>query len=133
MAGRVGRGIALGILVIFLLVFGYNGLVEGSSVTRFADQPGMRIAAVTQLLYGGFAVVALVALATRRAWAVWPVLGCFLAATITGGLAPVVYGDQPVRIGVLSGAVAALVLGLVFWAWRRTSHLSPLTSHRQDG
>jgi hypothetical protein len=122
MAGRVGRAIALGILVIFLLAGAYNGLVEGSNVTRFADQPGMRVAAVTQLLYGAAAVVALLALATRRRWTVLPVAICFLAATITGGLAPVVYGDQPVLTGVLSGAVSALVLGLVFWAWWRTSH-----------
>ena len=119
----VGRAIALGILVIFLLAGAYNGLVEGINATHHADTPGMRVATVTQLLYGVAAVVALLALATKRAWSRWAVLGCFLAASVTGGLAPVVYGGEPVRTGLLSGAVSALLLGLVYWAWRRSSRL----------
>ena len=118
---RVWRAIALGVLVLLLLVTAYNGLVEGVIATRHAGTPGMRVATVTQLLYGICSVVALLALATKRRWALWPVVGWAAAVIATAGLAPVVYGGAPVRTGVLSGVAAALLLGLVIWAWRRSS------------
>ncbi|HEV8600168.1 MAG TPA: hypothetical protein VGQ69_12460 [Gemmatimonadales bacterium] len=115
------RVIALGVLVILLLVTGYNGLVEGVIATHHAGTAGMRVATVTQLLYGVCAVVALLALAAKQRWVLWPVAGWALAVIATAGLAPVVYGGTPVRTGLVAGAGAALVLGLVLWAWRRSS------------
>ncbi len=41
--------------------------------------------------------------------------------SLTAGLAPVVYGAQPLRTGVLTGLASALLFGLVVWAWRKTS------------
>jgi hypothetical protein len=113
--------IALSVLVVLLLASAYNGLVEGLSATRYADTPGMRAATITQLLYGGCAVVALLALATRRRWALWPLLGWAATASATAGLAPVVYGNTPVRTGVLSGGAAALLAGFLIWAWHKSS------------
>jgi len=118
---RAGRAIALGILVLLLLAAAYNGLYEGINATHYADTPGMRVATVTQLLYGVTGLAALCGLLFRQQWVRWAVLGCFVAATLTALLAPVVYGGESVKIGILSGAIAALILGVVFWAWRRSS------------
>ena len=126
--GGVGRAVALGILVIFLLAAAYNGLYEGINATHYADTPGMQAATVTQLLYGVTGFAALCGLLCRQQWVRWAVLGCFVAATLTALLAPVVYGGESVKIGILSGAIAALILGVVFWAWRRTSR--PIANRR---
>lgn len=119
--GRVWRGLALGVLVILLVASVYNAVVDGMPATHYADTPGMQLATVTQLMYGGFALAALVGLVAKRSWTIRHLFGWALSASITAGLAPVVYAQQPVLIGVLSGAAAALLLFLLVWAWRRTA------------
>jgi len=131
---RLWERIGLGLLVLLLLACGYNGLVEGSHELRNNDPPWMRVATATQLLYGGAAVLALIALAFRRSW-VFPLLVVWaVATTATATLAPVVYGDAPWTAGAAAGAATAVLVGLVLWGWRRAcSRRDRGTEGQRDG
>jgi hypothetical protein len=118
---RALRWIGIGLLVLALLACAWNGLREGSRELHNDDTPAMRVATVTQLLYGALAVLALLALAVP-AWRrrVFPLLICWaVATTLTGGLAPVVYGGSSLGIGVAAGALTALIAGGLVWVWHR--------------
>ena len=114
------KRLTLGLLVLLLLALAYNGLYEGVIATQHAGTTGMKLATATQLGYGVSAAVALAALAFRKGWAIWPVLVAAISAILTAGLAPVVYAGTSAGTGLLSGAGAALVLGLIVWGWRKT-------------
>lgn len=109
-----------------LMLTAYTGLVDGSSGLRSALTPGERATIGTQLAYGVCSVAALVAMFVRRRW-VFPILVAWgLALTVTGGLAPVVFGGTNVWIGVAGGASVAAVVALVLWGWRK--HTAPAPS-----
>jgi len=111
------RSARYGIVIVALLLTGYNGVVEGINATRFADTPGMKVATATQLLYGLGAVAALAAMGFRRRL-VFPILVVWgLAVTATGALAPVVYAGRSFGLGAAVGATTALVVVLLLWAW----------------
>ena len=116
----VWRWLALVLLVLLLLGCAYNGIYEGLRATSYADTPGMKVAMVTQILYGFFSLAALVALGAGKPWVLWPVLGAGIFSSATAGLAPVVYGGAPFGTGLLSGAASALLVGLIVWGWYRT-------------
>lgn len=104
-----------------LLLTTYAGLVEGPDAMRSAATQGQRVAALTQMLYGVFAVAALIAMPLRPRF-VLPILVLWGAAlTVTGGLAPVVYGETGILVGVMAGVSVALVVVLVVWGWRKHS------------
>ena len=118
---RALRWIGLGLLVLALLACAYNGLWEGWLELHNDDTPAMRVATVTQLLYGAAATLALLALAVP-AWRrrVFPLLVCWaVATTLTGGLSPVVYGGSSLGVGVAAGALTAAVAGALVWVWHR--------------
>ena len=112
------RGLGLAVLVLLLAASAYNGLVEGINELHNNDTPWMRVATVTQLLYGAAAVAALLALVFRLR-GVYPLLVIWaLATTATATLAPVVYGNSPWIAGAAAGAVTVVIVGLVLWLWR---------------
>ena len=118
---RPARWIGLGLLVLALLFCAYNGLVEGWRELHNDDTPAMRVATVTQLLYGAAATLALLALAVP-AWRrrVFPLLLVWaVATTSTGALAPVVYGGRSLGVGAAAGAITALIAGALVWVWHR--------------
>jgi hypothetical protein len=97
-------------LLVAVSAFGLWSSIEslGSDTTT-----GQRVATFTQFGYalGGFA--AATGLVTRRAWArtalwLWAAL-----ITLTGGLAPVVWGGSGPGTGLAAGAVSVAIAGLV--------------------
>ena len=117
-AGRVLCGIGCGLLVLLLGLSAYNGLYEGMNAVRTAAGTGMRVATVTQLLYGACSVLALLALAVRRAWVEPLLIGWGVAVTLTAGLAPIVYGGTAVWPGLAAGLATALLAWLTLALWR---------------
>jgi hypothetical protein len=99
-----------------LLVAIWLGLKDGLNGVRGADSVPQRIAAMLQLAYGVAAAASLVAIVTRRAWLPWAIAAWVLTITLTGAMAPIVWGGAPWSSGVLGGGATALVTGLVAWA-----------------
>jgi hypothetical protein len=125
--------VGLGILVAALAFTAYTGLTEGFKATGFAATThGMRVATAAQLLYGGSAAAALLALAFRRQWVLGLLLVWAGAGAATAGLAPVVYGGQPVSTGLLTGVASGLLLGLAAWGWRRCGCDAPRPNPQKD-
>lgn len=117
---RVARSVRLVAIVAFFLLTAYTGIVDGLDAFRSASvvKPLERFAAASQLVYGGLAAVVLVASAVARRW-VLPLLVAWGAAlTVTGGLAPVVWGEQGALVRIVAGLCTAGIAALVLWACR---------------
>jgi hypothetical protein len=89
---------------------------------------GQRVATALQLGYGGFGLIAAIALLlggprTRLFLAPWAL--CLVA---TAGLAPVVWGGAAWRAGALAAAVTALIAWGVVWLAGR-SFVGALPQH----
>jgi hypothetical protein len=117
---RLGRSVRLVAVVVLLLVTVYTGIVDGLGTFRSASvvEPLERFAAASQLVYGGLAAAALLASAIARRWVLPLLLAWGAALTVTGGLAPVVWGEQGALVGILAGLCTAGIVALVFWACR---------------
>src|SRR5262245_8573439 len=76
---------------------------------------GQQAVSATQFGYalGGF--VAAGALLARRSWARKALLLWAGVLTLTGGLAPVVWGGTGISVGLVAGAATAAVAALVIW------------------
>jgi hypothetical protein len=114
---RVAATILTAFLTLLLLASAYLGLTGGIPLVREAHTAAQAVATGTELLYGVAAVAALVGLASRYRWTLRILLVWALGLTATSGLAPVVWGNAAVTTGVVSGAVAGLVLALILWGW----------------
>jgi hypothetical protein len=112
------RTVRLWAVVVLLLFCAYSGIVGGLDALRSVSTPGQRIAGASQLVYGISAVAALLALLLRRRWSMPLLLVWGAALTLTGGMAPVVWGEQNALVGLLGAAVVAPIVGLVLWACR---------------
>ena len=118
---RTARAVRYSLVVVALLLTGYNGIVEGLNASNFADTLGMKVATATQLLYGFSAAAAFAAMGLRRQL-VLPILAVWsLALTGTAILAPVVYAGRSLGVGAAVGTATALVTGLLLWAWPRAA------------
>ena len=117
---RVGRVVSLAAVVVLLLLTAYTGIADGLDAFRSASsvEPLERVAAAIQILYGALAAASLVASAVSRRWVLPLLLAWGAALTVTGGLAPVVWGEQGALVGVLGGLCTAGVVALVFRACR---------------
>jgi hypothetical protein len=114
---RVVSTILTAFLILLLLASAYLGLTGGIPLVREAHTAARALATGTELLYGVAALLALVALANRYRWSFRVLIVWAAGLTATSGLAPVVWGNTSVRTGVVSGAVAGVVLALILWAW----------------
>ena len=117
---RFGRFASLAAVLALLLLTAYTGIADGRDAFRSAsaDRPLERVAAAIQLLYGALAAATLLASALARRWVLPLLLAWGAALTVTGGLAPVVWGEQGALVGVLGGLCTAGVVALVFRACR---------------
>lgn len=116
-APRVSAVLRYAVVAMALLLSGYNGIIEGIQATHVADTPGMKVATATQLLYGFAGIAAIAAIFLRRRL-VLPILVAWgIAVVATGALAPVVYGGSSLGVGLAGGAVTAVVVAFVLWAW----------------
>lgn len=105
--------------VLLLLLACGLGLRSGLGEWSRAGNPARRLATLTELGYSLTALLATAALwvghrRTMPLAVTWAVL-----ITVTGGLAPVVWGGAPLYTGVLAGFVTAAVAGLGLWLVRR--------------
>jgi hypothetical protein len=116
---RVGPILRQAAVVALLLLTAYGGIVEGIDASRSAVGLGQQLAGACQLLYGGLAAAALLALLVRRRWILPLVIAWGVALSATGGLAAVVWGEQGAAVGILAGLCAAGIAALVVWACRR--------------
>ncbi len=116
---RFGRAARLVVVGALLLLTAYTGIVDGLDTIRSATKPLERVAAASQLAYGGLAVATLIASLIVRRWVLPLLLLWGAALTLTGGLAPVVWGEQGALVGVLGGLCTAGVAALAIWAGRR--------------
>jgi hypothetical protein len=117
---RFGRFASLAAVLALLLLTAYTGIADGRDAFRSAsaDRPLERVAAAIQLLYGALAAATLLASALARRWVLPLLLAWGAALTVTGGLAPVVWGEQGALVGVLGGLCTAAIVALVFRAAR---------------
>ena len=116
---RFGRAAQLVAVAALLLLTAYTGIVDGLDTTRSANRPLERMASASQLAYGGLAVATLVASLIVRRWVLPLVFAWGAALKLTGGLAPVVWGEQGALVGVVGGLCTAGVVALALWACRR--------------
>jgi hypothetical protein len=112
------------IVVGVTLLTAYNGIVEGINATHSAGTIGMKIATVTQLLYGGFGAAALIAMVLRRRWVSRLLAGWGFTLVATATLAPIVYADSSIGVGVALGGLVAAVAVFVLWVWRQLQRSS---------
>ena len=115
---RLGQAAILVAVVVFLLLTAYTGIADGLDAFRSAARPLERAGAACQILYGGLAVVTLLASAIARRWILPLLLAWGGALTVTGALAPVVWGEQGALVGILGGLCTAGIVALVFRAAR---------------
>ena len=108
-------------MVALLLLTAYAGLVGGIDGARSLATRGQRFAVTAQLLYGAFAVAALIAMAFRSRVALPILIAWGSALTVAGALAPVVWGEAGVPVGLAAGLSVAVVVFLIVRAWRKTA------------
>lgn len=114
------------LVAVLLAGWAWLGITEGLNGRQDAATPGQWVCAASQILSGIAAIPCLVALFSHPAWlrlafVVWAVL-----LTVTGGMAPVVWGGTPVWQGILAAGITAVGAALVCWgaftgelAWRK--------------
>lgn len=115
---RAGRVLRAAFVVSIVALCAYAGLEDGLRAFAGAVTAAQRVASVTQLLYGALSVAVLLAMLFRRGWVAALLLAWGAAVTVTGGLAPVVWGEQGWGVGAAAGASVAAAVALVLWAWR---------------
>lgn len=76
---------------------------------------GQRIAVASQLAYGVLGLVGFIALLARWRYTMPVVILWAVATTLTAALAPVVWGEAPMRVAAFTGAVTAGIAALVVW------------------
>jgi hypothetical protein len=105
------------LLVLLLLIAAYFGLSDGFRAVREAHGPLRVLASATQLLYGLLALAALAAVGFRHRAAGPLLVGWVAALAVTNGLSPFVWGHASVAVGIKSGVITGIWLGLVVWLW----------------
>jgi hypothetical protein len=101
--------------VVLLLAFAALGLDGGISAVDAADTIGQRVATAAQVGYALVGFAAAGALVSGRSWAprvLW-LWGGLL--TLTGMLAPVVWGGAGLAVGIAAGAATAAIAAVVMW------------------
>ncbi len=99
---------------VMLAASAWLGVVEGYGSFRDSLTVGQRLCGGLQLLSGGFAGVALVALFVRRV-PLRPFLwGWIACVTGTATLAPIVWGGSGLGAGLAAGG-ATLVVAVLVW------------------
>lgn len=100
---------------ILLLLGGALGLYNGPGEVAGAQNGWQRMAALIEAGYGLFGLAGAGALWIGHRWTRPLLLGWAVLITLTGGLAPVVWGETSIGIGIGSGIASGLVALIVVW------------------
>ena len=103
----------LAIAILLLLALAYTGIAGG--IDQFDQSPhsrytiGQIVQTVLQLVFGGLSLTVIAVWFWARQWS-RAVFSLFVASVaLAGGLAPVVWGQSSVLIGIVSGGASALI------------------------
>ena len=102
-------------VIVVLIAAIWFGIKEGYDSWSGVVTTGQRIAAGTQLVYGVAAVASLWALLGRARWAPLAFAVFTVAVTITGTLAPVVWGESSWTSGLIGGLSTLIIALLITW------------------
>lgn len=113
--------------IALLVALGIQGFWSALGSLASISTTGQRVATITQFGYAVTGFMAAAALVARHAWArrllwLWAAL-----TTVTGGLAPVVWGESRPGAGLAAAAASAAIAGLV----ARLATLRSTTSERK--
>jgi len=73
---------------------------------------------VAQLVYGGLSLLSIAAWFGVRRWSNPVLIAWALSLGLAGGMAPVVWGDSGVAVGVVAGVASVLVAWGIIWLLR---------------
>jgi hypothetical protein len=104
---------------IMLLLCAALGLRNGPEALKVAATRGQQLAAFSEVGYGVFGCLAALLFYQGRRAAMFLMIAWATLMTVTGALAPVVWGGASVPIGILSAAGTAAVATLVLQLARR--------------
>jgi hypothetical protein len=109
------RSIARWAAVALLVAINGLGLQSAVDALDSADTVGHQAAIATQFGYALTGLLAAGALLGRRSWANGPLWVWAGLVTLTGGMAPVVWGEAGMGAGLVAGAASAVIAALVVW------------------
>jgi hypothetical protein len=106
------------IAVVLLLALAWLGISGGVTQWRDATRPMERLQYVSQVAYGVFALLMLVAASRRLRWQSVADAGFIISAMAAASLATVVWGGGSIAAAMLSALGSLLVAGIIVWILR---------------
>lgn len=110
------------VLLLFLGVAGLDGFVDDLHGVRTV---GQGIATGGQLTFGLAGISAALGAILEKGWVGTVALVFALAAGLTAGLAPVVWGDSGIVTGTASGGLGLLMGAALYLGVKREEHTLP--------
>jgi hypothetical protein len=107
--------------VVLLVGLSAQGLYSAVEELESAETLGQQAATMIQFGYSLAGLLAAGALVSRRAWSRWVLWLWAGLITLTGGLAPVVWGGSALWVGFAAAVVSAAIAIFVVWLatrWR---------------
>jgi hypothetical protein len=123
------RRVSFVAISLAFLFFAWSGITEGSGQLSRNSTPGQTVQSLAGLGYGVFALLSLVTSVRLRRLNLLMLAGWAVTAMLAAGLAPIVWGDAPLRIGIYSGAGGLLIGLLMAWALRATAGSPAIRGH----
>jgi hypothetical protein len=121
LAGFVGFGL--------LAPLAFLGLRDGIDEWGTGLSAVQRLTKVIEVAYGLLAALSVLAVVARRSALARPLLvPCAVAATVSGTVAPVVWGGADWVAGAVAGVASALICALIVWLCRRYLRAANLTT-----
>ena len=115
------RAIAHWCAIALLVVLSILGLQSGVEQLEEASTLGQQLDTAAQFGYALAGLVAAAALLRRRSWARGPLWLWAGPITLTGGMAPLVWGGTGIIVGLAAAVLCAGIAALVLWlaTWRK--------------
>jgi hypothetical protein len=111
--------VLLGIAILLLLGLAYAGIDGGFDQLSQTDKTlGQQVQTVTQLAFGVLSIAVIAVWFWARQWSRPVLVAWAVSLGLAGGLAPVVWGEATIPIGILSGVASLLIAGGIVWLLR---------------
>jgi hypothetical protein len=107
------RRVAGWVGIVLLIAVSLLGLQSAVGQLSDAATMGQWTCTWTQWVYAVAGIVAAAGVLTRRSWPRQVLWIWAISVTITGGLAPVVWGGSPPMVGLTAGLASAAIAGVV--------------------